>query len=195
VKKGEERRRQLVEAAIQQIVDAGIGETTVAAVAKRAGISKGIIHYYYEEKRELLRDALTVVEEEFISGAIEPIDESEPSAEQLTQLVYNALPLSEFGFRSQRVWFNLLATAMVDDELATLQQQYHRRWREFVRDHLARLVREGDLPASTDPEDLARVIVAFCDGMSLLLLTAAAAEREHVERNVAVFVDGLLPSK
>jgi AcrR family transcriptional regulator len=192
VKKGELRRQQLLEATMQQIIEEGIGETTVAAVAKRAGISKGIIHYYYPDKRALLKDALRAAEEDFIASAMTDIPPGESPYEQLAALVRNALPLTERGFRMQRIWFNLLATAMVDPELAALQQEYHRRWREHVEATLARLRREDALPNGVDPMSAMRVVVAFCDGLSTLLLTGPAAEREHVDADVRSFVERLL---
>lgn len=154
-----------------------------------------MIHYYYPDKRELLKEALRVVEEEFIAGVVDAGDPSAPADDQLAKIILGALPLSEAGVRSQRVWFNLLATAMVSPELSDLQQEYYRRWRATVRERLEAPAMREALPGNVDAEQAAHVIVAFCDGLTLLLLTGSAEERERIEANVGFFVDRLLAGR
>ena len=48
------RRRQLVDAAIASIHQYGLGETTIARIAEKAGVSPGIIHHYFADKDDLL---------------------------------------------------------------------------------------------------------------------------------------------
>jgi TetR/AcrR family transcriptional repressor of bet genes len=51
---GPVRRRQLVEAAIAVIHDEGFAKATVARIARRAGVSTGIVHHYFADKDALL---------------------------------------------------------------------------------------------------------------------------------------------
>jgi TetR/AcrR family transcriptional repressor of bet genes len=48
------RRKQLVGAAISAIHQYGFANATVARIAKRAGVSSGIVHHYFADKDELL---------------------------------------------------------------------------------------------------------------------------------------------
>ncbi len=54
----EARRRQIVETAIEAIADLGSEQTTLAAIASAAGISKGVISYHFDGKDELLEEVL-----------------------------------------------------------------------------------------------------------------------------------------
>src|SRR5580765_4309456 len=48
------RRKQLVEAAIAVIHEEGFANATVARIARRAGVSSGIVHHYFADKDDLL---------------------------------------------------------------------------------------------------------------------------------------------
>ena len=43
------RRRQLIAATIEAIHQAGFGQTTVAEVSRRAGLSSGIVAHYFQD--------------------------------------------------------------------------------------------------------------------------------------------------
>jgi TetR/AcrR family fatty acid metabolism transcriptional regulator len=50
----EARRAQIVAAAIEVIAEVGYGKASLAAIAVRAGISKGVISYHFSGKDELM---------------------------------------------------------------------------------------------------------------------------------------------
>jgi len=59
------RRQQLIEAAMRSIAEHGLAHTTVARVAEEAGLSQGIMNFYFEGKQALLLETLKYVESEF----------------------------------------------------------------------------------------------------------------------------------
>ncbi len=59
------RRQQLIDAAMSSIAEHGLANTTVSRVAEAAGLSKGIVNFYFENKRALLMATLEYVESEF----------------------------------------------------------------------------------------------------------------------------------
>lgn len=50
----EARRKQIIECAIETIAGIGYGRASLAEVAKRAGVSKGVISYHFAGKNELI---------------------------------------------------------------------------------------------------------------------------------------------
>jgi TetR/AcrR family transcriptional repressor of bet genes len=48
------RRAQVIQAVIQRIVEGGLETLTMDAVAKKAGVSKGVVNHYFAGKRDLL---------------------------------------------------------------------------------------------------------------------------------------------
>jgi TetR/AcrR family transcriptional repressor of bet genes len=59
------RRRELIEATIESIADHGLSGTTVLRVAGRAGLSAGIVNFYFDSKDALLLATLEHVDGEF----------------------------------------------------------------------------------------------------------------------------------
>jgi AcrR family transcriptional regulator len=55
----EARRRQIVETAIRTIATRGYSQASLAEIARRAGISKGVISYHFEGKEELVAEILS----------------------------------------------------------------------------------------------------------------------------------------
>src|ERR1051326_6821589 len=47
------RRTQIIECAIETLATLGYAQASLAQIAKRAGISKGVIVYYFSSKEEL----------------------------------------------------------------------------------------------------------------------------------------------
>ncbi len=59
------RRQQLIDAAITSIAEHGLSRTTVARVAEAAGLSQGLLSFYFDGKQALLLATLEYVESEF----------------------------------------------------------------------------------------------------------------------------------
>jgi TetR/AcrR family fatty acid metabolism transcriptional regulator len=57
------RRAQLVECAIDAIAELGYSNASMAEIAKRAGVSKGVISYHFAGKRELIEQVVNTVVE------------------------------------------------------------------------------------------------------------------------------------
>jgi AcrR family transcriptional regulator len=55
------RRAQIVECAIEAIAELGYANATLAEIARRACVSKGVISYYFEGRRELVEEVVKAV--------------------------------------------------------------------------------------------------------------------------------------
>jgi AcrR family transcriptional regulator len=55
------RRRQIVEGAIGALAEGGYGGASLAAIARRIGVSKGVLSYHFAGKEELLEQVVAAV--------------------------------------------------------------------------------------------------------------------------------------
>ena len=78
------RRAQIIECTIEAIAEVGYARTSLAEIARRAGISKGVILYYFHSKKELLEQ---VISEIYTSGAhfMGPQIAAQPTAARMLQ--------------------------------------------------------------------------------------------------------------
>src|SRR5918911_3653660 len=80
IKPTEERRRDILEAALQAFATKGFNDTTVDAVAQAAGVAKGTVYLYFDSKEHLL----LALKKEFMRGLTDAI--AEITAEAIEQL-------------------------------------------------------------------------------------------------------------
>ncbi|WP_163506009.1 TetR/AcrR family transcriptional regulator [Fodinicola acaciae] len=57
----EARRAQIVACAVEVIAEVGYGQASLARIAQRAGISKGVISYHFSGKEELIQEVAAYV--------------------------------------------------------------------------------------------------------------------------------------
>ena len=60
-----QRRAQLMTATMECVAEVGVEKTTVWMVAERAGVSTGMVLYYYRNKKELINSAVIWASREF----------------------------------------------------------------------------------------------------------------------------------
>ena len=87
----ERRRIEMLRAAAELICERGFGDTRIADVAKRAGVSSALVIYYFGTRDRLLVDALRYSEESFYEAAEKMLAEI-PSLHERLSLLINGGP-------------------------------------------------------------------------------------------------------
>jgi len=64
----EEKKSLIIETAIELFAEKGFHNTSISEIAKKAGISKGLMYNYYESKEDLLRKGMYSLANEFIQN-------------------------------------------------------------------------------------------------------------------------------
>ena len=83
----EARRIEMLRAAAELICERGFGDTRIADVAKRAGVSSALVIYYFGTRDRLLVDALRYSEESFYEAAEKMLAEVPSLRERLSLLI------------------------------------------------------------------------------------------------------------
>ncbi len=63
----DKRKQQLMQATMDSIAKRGLSETTITHISKGAGMSRGIINFYFTSKEQMLRETLAYLIEEYES--------------------------------------------------------------------------------------------------------------------------------
>jgi AcrR family transcriptional regulator len=90
----ERRRSQILAAAKQRFADHGYHETTMADVARRAGLSYGVVYWYFESKDELFQGLMTAEEDALrahIAAAIGEPDDDRDDIRHVEQVLRRAV--------------------------------------------------------------------------------------------------------
>lgn len=169
-----ERRHQILVSTCTVIAERGITSLRVADVAKHAGVSPGIIHYYFDNKRDLTHAAF---EQNFVRSLERrsAIFESELDApDKLRALVDAYLPRGEETIEAWHVWSELWVAALHDKDLQDLNEQAYGEWRRIVAG-LWREAQSSGFVEGSDPLVLANSLVALVDGLALQVLMGSRA--------------------
>lgn len=85
------RRGQILEAARQNFIRHGVARTTVAGIARLAGVAKGTVYLYYKSKDAILRQLLTADLAELHDDTVPAITQAGSIEERLHRFFNAAL--------------------------------------------------------------------------------------------------------
>ena len=66
------RRRQLIDATLEAINEVGMHDATIAQIARRAGVSTGIISHYFRDKNGLLEATMRDITSQLRDAVLSP---------------------------------------------------------------------------------------------------------------------------
>jgi AcrR family transcriptional regulator len=164
----DQRRVQMLQAALEVIAERGYAETRIADVAERAGVSPALVIYYFKTKDQLLTDAIRYYDDHWYAVGRSRIASLPTAAARLQEFVAMAclaesdpLPSS-----SWQLWLDVWAQAARNDAVAGVRQKSDERWRAAI----AELVREGQAAGEfreIDTDGFAISLSALLDGLTV----------------------------
>ncbi len=129
----EERRREILEAALHVFAKRGFDKATVDEVAERAGISKGAIYLYYKNKDALFFSLF----EQKMDEAREPITEAMRSATSLPDLARKVVTAQLEFLQSNQEFFRIFSSEQARFDLdfqSDFRRLLRRRFNAYIGD-------------------------------------------------------------
>ncbi|MGE6470535.1 TetR/AcrR family transcriptional regulator [Serratia proteamaculans] len=166
---GAEKREHLLNTALNMFARQGIADTSLNAIAREAGVTPAMLHYYFHNREQLL-DVL--IDERFLpvrlaASSVFDANADDPVA-AITQLAQRFIDIS-----SDHPWFPPLWLREVMSDNGVLKQRMNERFGDIQRksalQSIIRWQAEGKLHAGLEPSLL--FITLF--GMTLLPLATA----------------------
>jgi AcrR family transcriptional regulator len=161
----EPRRIEMLRAAAELICERGFGDTRIADVAKRAGVSSALVIYYFGTRDRLLVDALRYSEESGYEAIEQMLSEIPSLRERLSLLIkWTCAPEADDEIPGAwGLWFDLWAQAFRHDEIKSGRVELDARWRSMIVD----TVKSADLDTDVDAQMFALEFSALLDGLSI----------------------------
>jgi AcrR family transcriptional regulator len=165
-----EKARRIVEAMRHSVARRGTAGSTFERVSREAGVSRGLLHYYFGTKEKLLVEAVrhdcelrlqrlqgqlagARTADAFVALMAQSLEETIREEPDFVTLVFELFTLSR-------------RNADIAAEFAALQ----RRMREHLAGMLATAQDEGVLRLHADPEAVAEILFSLADGFALRML-------------------------
>jgi AcrR family transcriptional regulator len=160
-----ERRAQILRSARAVFINRGYVAARVEDVAKRAGLSKGAVYFYFSSKRELF---MALVQEEH-ENTYSFLDQAEgdPRMAAIKLLDLGQKYLDYFaGLKSPPRFFLMMCEQGIrDEEIREECQAVHQRFVDAATRILAQGMAEGAF-RTADPQAVAQMLKAMIDGMA-----------------------------
>ena len=186
---GEEARRtQLVEVTIDSLAEVGYVGTTLAEIARRAGVSPGLVAHYFGDKEGLLEAAFRTLARPLAARVRARLALAHSPRGRVQAVIDTNLAPEEFDKRSGTAWLAFWGQVLHVEGLKRVQTAYQKRMLSNLRSDLRQMI-----PVA-EARTLAAMIAAMIDGVWLraALSEWQEADSESARALLTAFVDGRL---
>jgi AcrR family transcriptional regulator len=166
----EERRRQILEAACEAIAERGFAAVRISDVAAKANTSTGTVHYYFDNRRDVLRQALRFAFERSLDRQLAELARLRSPRRRLERLIEMNLPNADEVTPELIVWMEFWLEAVHHPEMRPMNEQLYGRWRKVVGDVITAGQVAGDFRQDADAGSLTNHFVALMDGLAIQVL-------------------------
>jgi AcrR family transcriptional regulator len=179
------QRSQLSGDKAQRIVDAmrasvavrGIAGSTFDHVARDAGVSRGLLHYYFGTKERLLAEVVRRDTELRMAALDEQLARASSAADFIELLRVTLEDMVRQDSEFLTLSFEVFTLSRRNEDIAAEFAELVRRTREQVAAVLRAKRDEGVLELHAEPEAIAEVLFGLGDGLALRIL--GEPERDH----------------
>jgi len=164
------KAQAIIDAMRLSVARRGVAGSTFDRVAREAGVSRGLLHYYFGTKERLLAEVVRrdcdlrmALLDQQLAAASTAEDFVELLRVTLEELVRDAPEVIT-------VVYELFLLSRRNEEIAAEFAEVIRRTREAVAAILARKAEEGVLALRGEPDAIAEVLFGLADGLALRML-------------------------
>lgn len=153
------RKAALINAAITTIGRAGTLDVTVAQIAREAGMSTALAHYYFGSKDQIFLAAMRHILTQYARAVRGRIPPDPTPRVRLDAILSGSIDPQHFDAQMVAAWLNFYVLAQVNPDAARLLAVYHRR----LRSNLLAALR----PLTPRAAQVADTLGALIDGVYL----------------------------
>ena len=170
------RKRQITRAAYEIIAEKGYNNFTMMDIAKRAGVSSGLIHHYFKDKENMLVTLLREMQQNIRQSLEQSIGPVADPREKLEIFMDQAFGLVENEKEYIYVTFDFLTQIKFNERMQRILAKLYRGYRETI----VMILREGKAKGIFNEVDEHYVATMF---VSLLL----GLEQQYIIDSSAFF--------
>jgi AcrR family transcriptional regulator len=160
----EERRTEILDATAEVVIQRGFAATRIADVAKRLGISTGLIHYHFESKDQLFAETFEHAANTDLARLADEIAKAETAIGKLDTIFELYSPDSaEPGWM---LWIDGWGEALRSPPLKKLSLDLDIRWKNLLEDVIEMGIKDGEFTCA-DVHGTAWRLASLLDGLAV----------------------------
>jgi AcrR family transcriptional regulator len=166
-----EKAQRIIDAMRESVAKRGAAGSTFEHVAREAGVSRGLLHYYFGTKERLLVEVVRRDSEIRVARLDEPLGKSKTVDDVLDVLLASLNDLIENEPAFFLLLYELFSAGRRNPEIQHEVGQLFDRTRSHVAEILEAKEREGVLKLRYDAEAIVAYLFAVADGFALQALS------------------------
>jgi AcrR family transcriptional regulator len=164
-----ERTADILHATCRVVVRDGAHGLRMANVASEAGVSKALLHYYFETRQELLRAAFVFSGERWRETVEVVLSRAATGVEKVERyLLASVDPSGQFG-EHRVMWNEVWGSIRVDAELRPMVEEAYRGWVARLTELIEGGRRDGSIVRDVDARAAGQRLAAAADGLDSML--------------------------
>ncbi|KMY68639.1 hypothetical protein AAU61_03140 [Desulfocarbo indianensis] len=169
----DEKAAHILKAALNVLTRQGYARTTIKEVAAEAGVSRGLLHYYFKNKEEML---FMVVRESVVASSrlVETVFAAGRTRQEIAASICQAIrSYVEKTPDSISILFESWSLARQSQSAREQLEELHAYFRQALARGLESAMASGALTPASPPMEVATVLTAFIDGLAFELLVVS----------------------
>jgi AcrR family transcriptional regulator len=192
----EQYRRETIQRAAQRVIARhGLAGASMSAIAEEAGVAKGTLYLYFEDRDDLLDHAAGCIFDDLLERLGGVLAGKRPLRESLRELVRTKLAFFDENQEFLRVYMASRLGGSEEARRTRRRRPQYARYLELLTEYLAAAERRGEMKAF----DPFRVALFFVEGTSAILQRRleeiGRSPEEDVEWIVDLLLNGLCPGQ
>jgi AcrR family transcriptional regulator len=188
-----DRTTDLLDATCRVVAKSGAHGLRMSHVAREAGVSNALLHYYFETRAELLSRAFAHAEGRVYEHAGTELEGLPSGAVRLRRFLHLYVEDDVVFQENWVLWNEMWSSSLFDPDMRPAIEEAYRRWIAFIVDLVEQGRTDGSIPAGVDPEEAGARLAAVVDGIgSQLLLGLLVRDRAAalIEQSIELELSG-----
>lgn len=167
----EEKAKMILTTVKTLLAQKGYAGTTITLVAEQAGISRGLLHYYFKNKEDMLAQVIQENMEtsaELVTVIFSMCDSAKSLAKEFTSALKGILETDPDFFN---LFFEGWSVAHQSEAVNIRLKACYGMFREAIRNGLEAAATRGIISPRMSPIGLATVLTGLVDGIGLQMVT------------------------
>jgi len=157
----EDAKRRIIDAAMDVIAERGCDQMTIDDVAKKLGVTKGAVYWYFKSKEELVAAVLKKFQTDIERTTFESFY-NRPIEEVFSQ-IFERFSLTDD--RQRAIFFEMFALAARNSDVRHATRDYYTGLVTTFEEVIKREKKQHFIQTQADPHTLALLMVALYSGL------------------------------
>jgi len=166
-----DKAQRIIAAMRESVGQRGAAASTFDVVAREAGVSRGLLHYYFGSKERLLVEVVRHDCDIRNRNMDERLARADTVDEIVDALVVGLNEFLEDDAGGQAVIYEMLSASRHSEEIRAELAELYRQWRERLAGWLREKERQGIVHLRADADSVASILFALGDGFGIQVLS------------------------